>query len=125
MSAPSTGARILVVDDDNAIRETLRAILEDEGYPVAAASNGREALEKFRNGRFDLVVTDKAMPEMDGDQLAVAIKQLNPQQPIILLTGFSELADNNPKSSNCIDLVVSKPVSMLTLRQALADVIAA
>ena len=115
---------ILVADDQPVLCQLLQEHLSDDWHTVETAVNGREALEKFRAGHFDLVITDKAMPEMDGDQLAMAIKEIDPKQPIILLTGFGESADDDHPSSS-IDLVLSKPVSMLALRQALSQVLAA
>jgi CheY-like chemotaxis protein/anti-sigma regulatory factor (Ser/Thr protein kinase) len=114
--------RILVVDDQPLLCNLLYECLSNDRHAVETACNGREGLEKFRAGRFDLVLTDKAMPEMDGDQLAAAIKQINPSQRIILITGYCEYSPGT--RSDAIDLVVGKPVSMDALRQALSVVLA-
>ena len=74
---------ILVVDDAPVVREPVAAYLRIEGYTVETAANGREGLEKFRTGQFNVVVTDRKMPEMNGDQLAAAIKQIAPNTPVI------------------------------------------
>ena len=64
--------RILLVEDEVAVRTVVTHQLSSEGHTVDSASNGREGLEKFMSGWFDLVITDRAMPEMGGDQLAAA-----------------------------------------------------
>jgi CheY-like chemotaxis protein len=85
--------------------------------------NGRAGLEKFKtDGPFDLVMTDRAMPELNGDQLAVEIKKLNPRQPIILLTGFGDLMTGAGEQPPGVDLVVSKPFTLATLRSAMSKV---
>ncbi|MDB6033863.1 MAG: protein of unknown function, putative Histidine kinase [Verrucomicrobiales bacterium] len=116
---------ILVVDDQPLLCQLLRESLSKDLHTVETAANGREALEKYRTGCYDLVLTDKAMPEMDSDQLAVAIRKLKPTQPIILLTGYGERAQEASPGTSAVDLVLGKPLSLGTLRQALVDVVAA
>lgn len=77
--------RILVVDDERQITRMLRASLQSSGYEVLTASNGVEGLEKFQSGRPDLVITDLAMPEMNGLELTQAVRRLD-QTPIIVLS---------------------------------------
>jgi FixJ family two-component response regulator len=67
-------------------------------------------------------MTDRAMPEMNGDQLAVEVKKLNPIQPIILLTGFGDLMTGAGEQPPGVDLVVSKPFTLATLRSAMSKV---
>jgi CheY-like chemotaxis protein len=88
-----------------------------DGHQVETASSGYEALAKFDPARFDLVVTDYAMPGMKGDQLAQAIKKKSPQTPVILLTAFPP--DAQPA---CFNLVITKPFAFEDLRSALAKV---
>jgi len=111
--------RILVVDDEPFVCESVRLMLSYAGYAVETASGGREALAKYDPARFDLVVTDFAMEGMKGDQLAAAIKQLAPTKPIILLTAFPP--ETQPPA---IDLVLTKPFYFETLREALATMLA-
>ena len=108
------GHRILVVDDEPFVCESVKLMLTYDGHSVETACSGREALAKFDGGRFDLVITDYAMEGMKGDQLAQAIKHIAPTQPIILLTAFPP--ERRPES---IDLVLTKPFYFDTLREAL------
>jgi len=84
-----TSARILVVDDEAVIREGIRRILEKEGYQVEPKSSGRVALERLQEEDFDLVITDLKMPGMGGLELLKAIRILQPNVPVILITGYS------------------------------------
>ena len=114
---------ILVVDDEARSREVLMAYLRTDNHSVATASSGREALEKFRRRAFDLVITDRAMPEMNGEQTARFIKQANQSVPIILLTGFSgQTGDENLKPAE-VDVVLNKPVTLDALRRTISKVV--
>jgi len=62
-----------------------------DGTTVETAADGREGLSKFHAGKFDLVLVDRAMPEINGDQLTEAIKELDPDMPVILVTGFTDI----------------------------------
>ncbi len=118
-----TTLRILVVEDEPLVREVLSVYLSEDQHEVVLAENGRVGLEKFSSqGPFDLVMTDRAMPEMNGDALAAEIKKLNPKQPIILLTGFGDLMNEAGENPTGVDLVVSKPFTLATLRSAMARV---
>lgn len=112
-----SGKRILVVDDERAVRETLRVVLRFEGHSVVEAANGREACLLYTPGDFDLVITDYNMPEMKGDELARTIKCLVPSQPILMLTAHAAevCGQENP-----VDAVLEKPFSLAALRQMIA-----
>jgi signal transduction histidine kinase len=116
--------QILVVDDQPLLCELLKECLTKDHHTVETAANGREGLEKYRTKRYDLVLTDKAMPEMDGDQLAAAIRQLQPKQPIILLTGYRDRVGEAALGNPSVNLVLGKPLALGRLRQALAEVLA-
>jgi two-component system KDP operon response regulator KdpE len=77
--------RILVVDDERQITRMLRASLQSSGYEVLTANNGVEGLERFESGRPDLIITDLAMPEMNGLELTQAVRRLD-RTPIIVLS---------------------------------------
>ena len=114
--------RILVVEDEELVREVLEIYLAEDHHSVTTAVNGREGLEKFRAGKFDLVMTDRSMPEMNGDALAAAIKKLRPRQPLLLLTGFGDLMNGAGELPPGVDLVVTKPFTLTSLRAAIAEV---
>jgi DNA-binding NtrC family response regulator len=97
--------------------------LNEEQHEFVTAINGRDGLEKFRQGDFDIVLTDRAMPEMNGDALAAEIKRIKPSQPIILLTGFGDLMASSGEKPTGVDLVVGKPFTLGTLRNAIAKVV--
>src|SRR4029077_20028761 len=77
---------ILCVDDNEQSLSHRKIMLETRGYRVAGFARGEDALERFRQGGIDLVVTDMAMPGLDGPQLIAAIKNLSPQTPAILIS---------------------------------------
>jgi DNA-binding NtrC family response regulator len=80
--------RILIVDDDHAMRLALAESLESCGYDISAAENGSEALNLFGKRKFDLVVTDMKMPEMSGIEVLQGVKKLSPDVPVILITAY-------------------------------------
>ena len=115
--------RVLVVDDQPAIREIVSAYLAEDQHIVETAADAREAMEKFRVDRFDLVITDRAMPEVNGDELAASIKEVQPREPIIMLTGFADLINESGGRPKNVDLVLTKPARLDDLRKAIFDVI--
>jgi len=86
---PQTKGRILVVDDEAVIREGIRRILGGEGYQVDTSGSGRLALEKVQEESYDVVITDLKMPGMDGMEVLKAIKILQPEVPVIIITGYA------------------------------------
>lgn len=82
--------RILLVDDEEGIRLLYREEFEEEGYDVATASNGEEALEKFSQESPDLVILDINMPGMNGIEVLRRMKEINPELPVILSSAYQE-----------------------------------
>jgi CheY-like chemotaxis protein len=119
---PSRRLRVLAVDDEPPILEFVTDYLTGDGHTVETATNGVEALEKFLADWFDVVITDQWMLEMPGDQLAATIKQLAPNKPVILLTGFGDLISASGLKPAGVDIIISKPVTLAGLRQAIAKV---
>jgi DNA-binding NtrC family response regulator len=109
---------VLVVDDEAQVRNLLTEALTNDGHSVEVAEQGVDGLRRFMAGKFDLVVTDKAMPGMSGDQMAAAIKQVSPKMPIILLTGFGQFLEKG--STPNVDVVASKPIGVVALRDAIS-----
>ena len=119
-AAPNGALRILVVEDEPLVREVLGVYLAEDKHEIVTAVDGRDGLEKFKSGgTFDLVLTDRAMPEMNGDALAEEIKKIRPEQHIILLTGFGDLMSGSGEQPKGVDLVVSKPFTLNALRSAI------
>jgi CheY-like chemotaxis protein len=82
---------VLVVDDDALIAMTTADMLEDLGFKVIEANSGTRALEVIKNNSsIDLLITDYAMPRMNGAQLAIAARDVRPELPILLATGYAE-----------------------------------
>ena len=101
--------QILVVDDEEAVRELLRDLLESEGFRVYLAPGGREALNLFAAQRFDGIFTDVGMPGMSGWELAQAIRQRNGTIPIAVITGWGEAVGSDEQKEARVDWVVTKP----------------
>jgi signal transduction histidine kinase len=116
---PDRPLNVLVVDDEARVREVISAFLRSEGHAVTTASSGREGIEQFRAEPFDMVVTDRAMPEMSGDQMASMVKQLRPEIPVVLLTGFGALIEVTGSQPKDVDIVLSKPVTLSALRKTI------
>jgi len=101
---------ILIVDDEQAIRDSLLLVLEEEGYRCTAVENGHEALQLARQDTFDLLITDLIMPRMKGNELIKNISRLSPDMPIIILTSYSNahIASNIRDCCNTTNLF--KPI---------------
>jgi len=84
---PSTGTRILVIDDDESVRDSLKDLLSVQGYQVAVARDGREGLEVLHRQRFDLVVTDLLMPNVDGIEIIREIRKHDASLKVLAISG--------------------------------------
>jgi CheY-like chemotaxis protein/anti-sigma regulatory factor (Ser/Thr protein kinase) len=101
--------KILVVDDEEPVRELLRDLLEAEGFRVHVAPGGREALSLFAAQEFDGVFTDVGMPGMSGWELAHAIRQSDERIPIAVITGWGEAVGSEEQKQARVDWVITKP----------------
>ncbi len=111
--------RILLVDDEEDIRDVLTIALEDMGHDVVTAENGREALKKFKTQNFSLVLTDIKMPGMDGIELLKKIKQVSPDTEIIMITGHGDMDLAIESFRNEAVEFITKPVDVNTLGKAI------
>jgi len=97
-------------------------MLDFDGHIVQTTNSAKDALAMFEEGKFDVVITDFAMPEMKGDELAAAIKARAPKQPIVMITAYAEMLQSSGAQLKGVDFVVSKPFLLENLREALAKV---
>ncbi|HEY3275189.1 MAG TPA: response regulator [Syntrophorhabdaceae bacterium] len=113
--------RLMVVDDEENIRILFKEELEDEGYEVELASNGYEAIEKFKAGTFDLIILDIKMPGMDGIQVLSEIKNSNKDQPVVLCSAYGEFKQDF--SSWVSDGYVVKSADTSELKQTIKKIL--
>lgn len=118
--------RLLLIDDDNKVLNALRDGLCANGHRVEVANTGSAGIELFsramREGNpFDAVITDLGMPGMDGQQVAEAIKHLNPNCPVTLLTGWGNQLDTLTAPMAHIDAVLAKPPKISEIEALLHD----
>jgi signal transduction histidine kinase/CheY-like chemotaxis protein len=116
--------KVLVVDDEEAVRQLLCEILEDAGCEAAQAASGREALALFDAGRFDAVFTDIGMPGMSGWELAHAVRERDPDVPLAVITGWGETVGDSQREQARVNWLMSKPFSMAQIIQVCDEVIA-
>ncbi len=123
--AETGNERVLLIDDEKAIISMECQMLERLGYRVTCRTNGLDALDAFRISpdSFDLVVTDMAMPGMTGDRLAMELKKIRPDIPVIVCTGFSERIDPEKSQAAGIAKLLAKPVGKSELAAAVRKVI--
>lgn len=114
---------IMIVDDEVALRNLLRALLGHAGYRVEEFADGREAWEAFRQSpkKWSLIITDQTMPLMTGKELALRVMELRPDLPIILCTGFSESVSVEQARKLGIRAFLYKPLSLNELLSAVHD----
>jgi len=117
--------QILLVDDEKAILTMEKQMLERLGYQVTSRTSSIEALEVFRDSpdKFDLVITDMAMPNMPGDKLAVELTKIRPDIPVLLCTGFSETMSEEKAASIGIKGFLLKPIIMKDLSHKIREVL--
>jgi signal transduction histidine kinase/ActR/RegA family two-component response regulator len=128
LKMPSSTLRLLIVDDDPVLNESLRNTLTDDGHCVTVAHGGQAGIDAFHSAQqtpepFDVVITDLGMPYVDGRQVVDSVRATAPRTPIILLTGWGQqLADNEqpPRA----DRLLSKPPRLRELRAALSELTA-
>jgi CheY-like chemotaxis protein len=118
--------RLLLVDDDPVILQSLKDVLTSDGHQVVTADGGQKGIDTFRSARasaepFDMVFTDLGMPKIDGRRVAAAVKAANAATPVVLLTGWGQRIQGNGELPEHVDRVLSKPPRLVELRAALAE----
>ena len=120
-SANSTGASILVIDDEADVRQVVSDMLAAEGHQVVEAANGTDGLSRLVDGPpFDLVLTDLGMPRMTGWEVARAIKASHPLVCVGLLTGWGDQPDARPEDRGVVNFILPKPATREAFRAAIA-----
>ena len=114
-----TGKSILFTDDEREVRELVAWGLRSLGAHVVEASDAETALKLYGEGPYDVVLTDFTMPGMKGDLLAQTIRQQNPGQRIVMLSGFAEQLRQNGNIPHYLDALVNKPCLLEDLSVAL------
>jgi two-component system, cell cycle sensor histidine kinase and response regulator CckA len=123
--APTGRETILVVDDEELLAAVTKQILESLGYRVAAETDSLEALDLFGSmpERFDLVITDMTMPNLTGIELAIKMKAVRPEVPVIVCTGFSDQISQDIAKDMGIEALVMKPVLKVELAKTVRRVL--
>jgi two-component system, cell cycle response regulator CpdR len=120
-------ARILIAEDEEAVRSFVRRALEIDGHVVSEARDGAEALEtlEIEKGAFDLLLTDIRMPLMDGIALALAAAPQFPDLVILLMTGYADQRERAHGLEALIHDVVTKPFSLADIRAKVKEALEA
>ena len=114
--------RILVVDDEPAVADTIRMVLVFRGHQVQVADSAEMALTIYEPGKFDLVITDLSLPKMDGLAMAANIRERSPTQAIILVTAYAESIQGDRERLAKVDFLLGKPFSLQQLHDTLTKV---
>jgi CheY-like chemotaxis protein len=118
-TAAGLARRILVVDDEPLVCDSVKRMLMSYGHSVETATSGEQALDIFEKSRFDLVIIDYLMPVMRGDKLAVILRERVASQPIIMISASGDML-RTEKSLEGVDFIISKPFQLEELREAIA-----
>ncbi|MCK5842666.1 MAG: transporter substrate-binding domain-containing protein, partial [Candidatus Sabulitectum sp.] len=116
---PVTPMKVLIIDDDASSLKLIAAHLEHDDHSVTAIEDSVEAVSVFQNGDFDLVITDMAMPDVSGEELAQQIKSISPDTPILMITGFAVLLRDKYHYPKGISFIVGKPFTLGELRSGI------
>jgi CheY-like chemotaxis protein len=118
--------KLLVIDDEPSVRETLALLLRKDGHLVLTAADGEEGLDMFQFAQlqgnpFNVVITDLGMPRIDGLTVARKIKAISPDTPVILLSGWG-FRIKSEEVREAVDLVLTKPATHQQIRRALSQI---
>jgi two-component system response regulator (stage 0 sporulation protein F) len=115
--------KILVVDDEEGARELFNTILTDEGYEVALANSGEDALGLFKSNPYNLVITDIKMPVMDGLQLLQEIRKMGSKTDVIMVTAYGEVESYLKAMSLGAAEYINKPIRIKELKRIVHKVL--
>jgi CheY-like chemotaxis protein len=117
--------KVLVVDDDPAVRKSIDRVLSSKGYAVITAKNGEEAMRKLNEEKYDLVYTDIRMPGMSGLEVAEQVKAQRPWTPVVIITGYGTDAAQARAKAAGVSSFVHKPLSPEMIEGSARDALAA
>ena len=117
---PTKPLLVLVVDDDQAVRDFVERVLREAGYRTMVAGSGPEAIEQASKEPIDLLLTDVNMPQMTGDELARRLRHDEPSLKVLYLTGFSDQLFNEKTTLWQDEAYLEKPCTIAGLLQAVA-----
>jgi DNA-binding NtrC family response regulator len=115
--------RVLVIDDDESIRTTFTAILENEGYDVDTAENGKEAIKKANTDFYRVALIDFRLPDMDGTDLLTSLRETTPKMAKIMVTGYPTLQNAIECVNKHADAYFTKPVDYENLLKTIKTLI--
>lgn len=121
-SPPGKPLTLLAVDDEPMARDVLTSMLTRLGHTYVVCENGEEAFRKFKPGKFDAVITDLGMPNPNGFEVALRLRQRSPDTPVIMLTGWGEMLAPEQLQENCVSYLLKKPVMLSRLRAVLKEI---
>ena len=121
VTAAPKPVRVLVVDDEDAVRDVLADMLTLAGHTVSKATGGAEALEILATERFEVIFTDLSMPGMDGWAVARSVKAMAPDTRVVLVTGYAATIDLETSEGAAVDAIVGKPFDFDSISGAIAD----
>ena len=114
-------ARVLIVDDEDEVRQLLSDILTSEDHDVKVAGDGAQALELFKRSDFDMVFTDLGMPGMSGWEVAEAVKSINKNVPVAIITGWNVDLKETEMKERGVDLIAFKPFEVNRVLQLVQE----
>ncbi|MCJ7469376.1 response regulator [Candidatus Bathyarchaeota archaeon] len=114
-------ARIIVVDDDESIRKVLATILEEKGYTVDTAENGKQAIEKTEKNFYNLGLFDIRLPDIEGTELLAKVKDTTPRMRKIIVTGYPSLPNAVEALNKGADAYILKPFDMDKILQTIKE----
>jgi CheY-like chemotaxis protein len=114
------GKRILLVEDDQGARESIKLLLTIDRHEVVEAPGGAEAIELLNGRPFDLAILDYFMPGMKGSEVALRFRDIAPSLPILMITAYLEKLGDSDKP---VDAVIGKPFAIEELRRVIAELL--
>ncbi|HVY12401.1 MAG TPA: response regulator [Alphaproteobacteria bacterium] len=120
---PSTGLRVLVAEDNPAVREFIVRALSGAGHDVTTTADGREALDALSRASFNVLVTDIVMPNLDGIALALKASSLHPDLRIVMISGYAQERMRAHNLEALVHRIIAKPFSITEICDAVREAV--